>query len=266
MRRFRFRQGEISRLGGIFWRRSGPEARACWNEKAAYLNSLHPDGVFVRVPRGIKDFMTSALRSVTAELTELAKCFRSALLRAPSKGSNSCVRSFGPERFIFRTQSFRSFSISLLLQEMIFGEGLRRLKKSEVVYKRKKTAVVHIRTAKRLQDLFSVRGICPVLIKERDLIYSMNPKVFFKNNTVGFVVDDDPARRRWRVKTAANLVIEINSIPCLPTDLSYRYSGSEISEYWPIRIQLQGTKMAMTFSRVVCSVNNEGTDSRIIQS
>ena len=151
MRRFRFRQGEISRLGGIFWRRSGPEARACWNERAAYLNSLHPDGVFVRVPRGIKYFMTSAVWYVTAELTELAKCFRSALLRAPSKGSNSCVRSFGPERVIFRTQSFRTFSISLLLQEIIFGEDLCKLIDSEIVYKRKNTVVLHITLAKQLQ-------------------------------------------------------------------------------------------------------------------
>ena len=94
----------------------------------------------------------------------------------------------------------------------------------------------------------------------------MNPKAFLKNNTVGFVMDDDLAKRRWRVNTAANLVIEINSIPFLPADLFYNYSESDIGEYWPIRIRLQGTKKAMTFSCVVCSTNNEGTDSRIIRS
>ena len=94
----------------------------------------------------------------------------------------------------------------------------------------------------------------------------MNPKVFFKNNTFGFVVEDDPARWRWHVKTATNLVIEINSFPCLPADLSYIYSESEICEYWLIRIKLQGTQMAMTYSHVVYSVNNEGTDSRTILS
>ena len=94
----------------------------------------------------------------------------------------------------------------------------------------------------------------------------MNLKIFLKNNTVGFVVDDNPAKRSWRVNTSTNLVIEINIIPCIPADLSYNYLESDIGEYWPIRIRLQGTKMAMTFSCVVCSVNNEGTDSRIIQS
>ena len=63
---------------------------------------------------------------------------------APLNGSNTCVRLFGPEKVIFRTQLFCTFSISLLLQEMIFGEGLKRFKKSKIVHKRKKTAVVHI--------------------------------------------------------------------------------------------------------------------------
>ena len=72
--------------------------------------------------------------------------------------------------------------------------------------------------------------------------------------------------RKWRVNTAANLVIDITSITCLPADLSYIYLNTEISEYWPIRLKLQGTKIAMTFSRVVCSTNDEGTDTRIIQS
>ena len=155
--------------------------------------------------------------------------------------------------------------MSLLLQDIIFGEGLRNLQKSEIVYKRKKTAVVHIQTARRLQELFSVRGICPVLIQEKDRIYSMNPKVFLRDNTFGFVVNDDPAGRRWIVNTSENLVIAINKIPCLPCDSSYNYSNSEITEYWPIRIKIQGTKMAMTYSRVVCSVNSDGKDSRIIQ-
>ena len=68
--------------------------------------------------------------------------------------------------------------------------------------------MLHITTAKHLQDLFPVWGICPIVIKERDLIYSMNPKVYLRDNTFGFVMDDDPAGRRWSVNTAANLVID----------------------------------------------------------
>ena len=140
------------------------------------------------------------------------------------------------------------------------------MKNTKIVYKRKKIAILHITTARRLQDLFSVRSICPVLMEEPDLIYSMNQEVFLTDETYGFLVDDDLAGRGWSINTFENIVIAINKIPCHPPDLSYIYSESEIKDFWPIRIRLQGMKMAMTYSRVVCSVNSEGKDSRIIQS
>ena len=94
----------------------------------------------------------------------------------------------------------------------------------------------------------------------------MNQKVFFQDTTYGFVVDDDLAGRRLRVNAAANLVIYINSIPCLPADLPYIYLNSELREYCPISLKLQGTKLSMTFSCIVCSINNEGIDTIIVQS
>ena len=128
---------------------------------------MTPVGVFAKVPVDLIDFESSALRSLSAELTDLSRVLRSSLKRAPSKGSGILVRTFGPEKILFRTQSFRACTMSLLLQDIIFGEGLRNLQESEIVYKRKKTAVVHIQTARRLQDVFSVWGICPVLIQEK---------------------------------------------------------------------------------------------------
>ena len=70
---------------GVFWRKSVPEARACWNWRAEFLNSLTPVGVFVEAPASIKDFMSSALRSVTAKLADLKKSFWSShnLLNEP---------------------------------------------------------------------------------------------------------------------------------------------------------------------------------------
>ena len=100
------------------------------------------------------------------------------------------------------------------------------------------------------------------------MTYSCYPKVFFRNNTFGYTVDDDPADRSWRVHMESNIVIDINSLPCLP-DLSYDYescSAAAVSRYWPIRIMLRGAKMLMTFSRVALSVNMEGTDTRIVES
>ena len=147
---------------------------------------------------------------------------------------------------------------------------LKNLRHNEIVYRKKKTTVVHIRSSCRLRELFSVQGLCLVVISEGDVTYSCYPKVFFHNNTYRYTVDDDPVDWSWRVHLESNRVIDINSLPCL-SDLSYDYgsfasSANAVSDYWPIRIMLRGAKMFMTFSRVALSVNMEGTDTRIVES
>ena len=66
----------MNRLGGIFWRKIGPEAHTGWNQIAVSLSSLTSVGVFLEVTVGVNDFMRSALLSVSAELTNLSKSFR----------------------------------------------------------------------------------------------------------------------------------------------------------------------------------------------
>ena len=75
MRRYKFRPGEMIRLSCIFWKKIGPEARACCNQRALYLNSMTPDGIFVQVPVGVNNFQSSALRSLTAVFNDLAMIF-----------------------------------------------------------------------------------------------------------------------------------------------------------------------------------------------
>ena len=124
--------------------------------------------------------MKAALYSLSAELDDLCQIFWSVLKCVPKREVSSFVPSFGPKRFVIHTYLFCNIPMSLLLQQTIIGENLFKLRTFEIIHKRNKTVVLHITTAKRLQDLFSVQGICPVVLKEQDLIYSINPKVFFK--------------------------------------------------------------------------------------
>ena len=194
----------------------------------------------------------------------MRRLFRSAVMRRPKRGVNNLFCSFGCERVELFTQSFGCFPLSLLLQSIIFWEDLKNLRRDEITHTKKKTTILHIRSACWLQELFSVRGLCLVLISKGDVTYSCYPKVFFHNNTFGYTVDDDPADRSWRVHMESNIVIHITSLPCLP-DLSYD-SATAVSRYWPIRIMLRGAKMLITFSCVALSVNMEGTDTRIVES
>ena len=119
-----------------------------------YLNSLTTVGGCVEVTTGVNDFMKAALHSLSAELDDLCRIFRSVLNCAPKKEVSSFLCSFGSKRFIMYTQLFCTIPMSLLLQQIMFGENLSKLKTSGIVYKQKKTAVLHITTEKRLQDVF----------------------------------------------------------------------------------------------------------------
>ena len=115
---FKLKVGEGSKLAGRHWRGIGAEARTAWNRRAVYLNSLTPTGVMDKIPAGVSTcaFIQAALSSLSEEIEQVRRIFRNVLMRAPKREVSSCVRSFGTERVHISTQSFRTFSLSLLLQ------------------------------------------------------------------------------------------------------------------------------------------------------
>ena len=116
MRRYKFGPGKMIRLGGIFWKKIGTKTRAGLNQRAVYLNSMTPNGVFVQVPLGVNKFQSSALRSLTTEFNDLDKTFQSSIKRALTQGSGMCVRTFCP---------FFVFSHSVVLRLHNFPSSAR---------------------------------------------------------------------------------------------------------------------------------------------
>mmetsp|Transcript_5936 Transcript_5936/g.12420 ORF Transcript_5936/g.12420 Transcript_5936/m.12420 type:complete len:350 (-) Transcript_5936:251-1300(-) len=177
---FKLEVGEGSKLAGRHWRGIGAEARTALNRRAVYLIFLTPAGIVNKIPAGVSTcaFIQAALSSLSEEIEQVRRIFRNVLICAPKREVSLCVQSFGTKRVHISTQSFRTFSLSLLLQQTIFGPDLKKLREDEIVYRRKKTVVLHIRSACRLQDLFTVEDLCMVRILEGDLVYSLYPKLF----------------------------------------------------------------------------------------
>ena len=240
---FKWRPGEYFKLAGIYWRRLPEKGREAWRVRARYLNTLTPVGVFVKVPKEVnKSFVTLALASLTADCDVLRRSFALVLRRRrpPREVSQSSV-SFLSERVNMHSQYLLRASMSLLLQNIVFGVDFKKLTPREVIKRTKKTIVIHIRSARRLQELFAIRDTCMVTSEFNQALYWACPKVFFQN-TFGYVVDDDPAGRRLRVHQVENdRVISLTSY-----------------ELWPIRIMIRNTHMSMVFSRAVFAVNKKG--------
>ena len=240
---FKWRPGEYFKLAGIYWRRLPEKGREAWRVRARFINNLVPVGVFVKVPKEVnKSFVTLALASLTADCDVLRRSFALVLRRRrpPREVSQSSV-SFLSERVNIQSQYLLRASMSLLLQNIIFGVDFKKLTPREVVKRTKKTIVIHIRSARRLQQLFAIRDTCMVTSEFNQALYWACPKVFFKN-TFGYVLDDDPAGRRLLVHQVDN---------------DQRFSLTSY-ELWPIRIMIRNTHMSMIFSRAVFAVNKKG--------
>ena len=203
----------------------------------------YPCQIFVKAPKEVnKSFVTLALASLTADCDVLRRSFALVLRRRrpPREVSQSSV-SFLSERVNMHSQYLLRASMSLLLQNIVFGVDFKKLTPREVIKRTKKTIVIHIRSARRLQELFAIRDTCMVTSEFNQALYWACPKVFFQN-TFGYVVDDDPAGRRLRVHHVENdRVISLTSY-----------------ELWPIRIMIRNTHMSMVFSRAVFAVNKKG--------
>ena len=188
-----------------------------------------------------KNFVTAALASLTADCDVLRRSFATALRRRrpPREVSQSTV-SFLYRKISVQSQYLLRASMSHLLQNIIFGVSFEKLTPVEIIQRTKKTIVIHISSARRLQELFNIRDTTLVTTEFNQAMYWACPKVFYKN-TFGYVVDDDPAGRVLRVHQVDDQVVNLT-----------RY------ELWPVRIMIRNTQMTMIFSRAVFSTDGEG--------
>ena len=240
---FKWRAGEYFKLAGIYWRRLPDEGREAWRARARFINTLVPVGVFKVVPAEFgKNFVTAALASLTADCDVLRRSFATALRRRrpPREVSQSTV-SFLYRKISVQSQYLLRASMSHLLQNIIFGVSFEKLTPVEIIQRTKKTIVIHISSARRLQELFNIRDTTLVTTEFNQAMYWACPKVFY-NNTFGYVVDDDPAGRG---------VLQVHQVDDQVVNLT-RY------ELWPVRIMIRNTQMTMIFSRAVFSTDGEG--------
>ena len=192
---FRFKAGKLQTLAGIYWRRLSKEIKEAWKDRARFLNSRDIPGELKILPSVVTDAVI--LSSVNLEIDQLQRVFRQALLRQPKRDVSKYVRVFCIERVRMKTQTFRSFAMSLPLQLLIFGPNLSFMQDQEIISRTKKTVLIYIRSCKQIKDLFTVEGLCLLCVLEGGVEYTCAPKVFFTRSyeyVVNQVGDNTPGR------------------------------------------------------------------------
>eukprot|EP00957_Ditylum_brightwellii_P032913 2495537-Ditylum_brightwellii.AAC.1 len=66
--------------------------------------------------------------------------------------------AFGRELLIVTNQSIWSGQMSSLMKSSLFGSGVEKLRKREIVYESKEVIIFHIASLQRLKALFTVAG------------------------------------------------------------------------------------------------------------
>ena len=155
---FRFKPGELTALAGIFWWRLTDEVRTAWKDRAWFLNLRDIPGELKSLPEIFTD--CNILRSINLEIDQLQKNFRSAILWQPNWDVSKYVHVFATERVKMATQTFRSFTMSLLLQLFIFGPDFSKLEDDEIVSRTKNAVIIHVHSCERIKKLFTIEGLC----------------------------------------------------------------------------------------------------------
>ena len=98
---------------------------------------------------------------------------------------------------------------------------------------------MHFHSAKRQQAIYSVRDTWMVSDRKDHGRYWACPKVFFSNNTFGYVVNDEFRKGRLKVHTQNNVVIDITCSFSVSPNLAYTFCDSRVIKYWPVSVMLK---------------------------
>ena len=119
----------------------------------------------------------------------------------------------------------------------------------EVVYRSKKLAVMHIASMKRMQELFSLCGLCGAqFFKVNGWSYVCSGKVDIVQNgqyLLGYIMEE--IGDRWRVRLEDNTDVQVRRVYYHTKRNGYTYPLGQnsrrniISQYWPIRIMVSIT-------------------------
>ena len=255
---------EVVRCAFCQWQLMGPYTKEAWEKRAEKLNSRKLPGWLVSIPKELKD-SSIVMKLISLEWELLGKVFKEAIERPPSKETleKNLSYRFGKETVQLRSQTYKSFSMTYLLNHYLFGEDYGKVRNA-VVYKSKKITVLHFASQKRVNEVFTVEEKSATqFLYERGLFEAIRTcagKVQIADKDgkkgVGFILKE--RHHFWKIK-----IMGTNNI-CYLKKLTYNfdenryefndfvdYCGRYITTYWPIRLSVSKAGMCrMTINRV----------------
>ena len=233
------------------------DVKESWRDRAAMLNHRPLRGKFEKVPRELgrvtngrcDEVMGNLLQNLTIEWENMVKLMKRCITRPPKTSDSQKEYCFGHEWVVLHSQTYRTFTISLLLRLCIFGNNYEKLTKNEVIQKTNRTVLLHISSQRRMCELFTLEGQCATafdvyrngeVMMNRVCSGKVNLIDTNKKNITGYIVDE--INGRWKIQMESNCIIWKDML--LYNEVVHRYEypiarflrGKSISCYWPVRL------------------------------
>ena len=266
------RMHEIMKAAARNWHNINLNYKEAWKTRAINLNSRpRNDGKITSLPSSLEDqqLNKTIMDSLTMEWINMAKMLKTAIM-SNCIGSSIIATSekrykFGREKIELKSQSYRSFFLTKLMQVTIFGSPLfSNLFSHEIVYRTKKEVVVHLLSQRRICDLLCFGGLSGCTIRKwNGTSHAMCARANIRKggkSAIGYVIDEDDNSMRIKIGGREDL-IEIrrptfDEIPTLDNISSNSYS---LFELHPIRIKIniQSGHCSIILSSCTFNDNNE---------
>jgi hypothetical protein len=261
------------------WNAMNSALKKAWKDRCCAVNQLLIRGVFDRVPIELRDSLNGhVIQCLTFEFDRFCSSMSQALKSRTQIPDTVKWKSFGNERFEIGSQIFRSFYFNHLLKLTFFGDwcSFSKLAPYEIVHKSKKTKVIHVSSKHRMEEIFTLNGVCPFTCHDnkRNQLYCCGGKVSVQELSSGRegigIVKSEDGFGNITVLLEIGESITIQKPRYIVEDGTWDYNHSvnhlyKITQYDPIRIRIIKTgNCSLVMNRFILSVDDSDNTTIII--
>lgn len=186
------------KAAAMAWKELSLEARNAWKVVALRINNLPIIGAFESLPSVVTD--QEVKHAMSADHNKFITTIHNILRKKKISIQDSTVtKRFGKEQVVVGAQVYKLFFISHLLKICFFGYNyslLTRRRIGEIVDRKKKSLVIHIKSMEILVKLFHINGVSAFGYEDQDgFFYSFAGKVVLKSTktskeAIGYIIDE----------------------------------------------------------------------------
>ena len=250
--------GLVMKAAGRTWQQMSAGAKNAWKERADKLNTQpRRCGKFNTIPHVLEqnNLRMSVMDSLTMDWRNTVSLFHRSMVVNKKKiiEKSQMAYTFGKERVVLQTQSYRSFHMNHLLKLTIFGNPLFcNLLPYEIPYRTKNQAILHIYSKKRISELLTFGGLDATELYKDGLKYVLCPKVNLRKgrrNIIGYVMDENENMLVIKVEGAATYIrvrrpqydTEHGQFNYNNPNEAQALTSYSLSQLWPIRMKVNSS-------------------------